>query len=134
MLISDVAVWSMYQKFSTQLKTFKPKIETHLRLPHFGDARFYDIRTLASRSKLPNNSLRTVTSSCAVHWEDILVKPTISANRMLEWWKNVWIKINNIPNKQRNTCTVTCNNSKRCNRARIGNFFRGVINWNILIN
>lgn len=39
--------------------------------------------TVASSSNFPNSSFRSLTSSCAVHWEARLVKPTMSANRML---------------------------------------------------
>lgn len=42
--------------------------------------------TVASSSNFPNSSFRSLTSSWAVHWEARLVKPTISANRML-WRK-----------------------------------------------
>lgn len=39
--------------------------------------------TVASSSNFPNSSFSSFTSSWAVHWEARLVKPTISANRML---------------------------------------------------
>lgn len=39
--------------------------------------------TVASSSNFPKSSLSSLTSSWAVHWEAKLVKPTMSANRML---------------------------------------------------
>lgn len=40
--------------------------------------------TVASSSNLPKSSLSSFTSSWAVHWEAKPVKPTMSANRMLQ--------------------------------------------------
>lgn len=40
--------------------------------------------TVASSSNLPNSSLRSFTSSCAVHCDARPVKPTMSAKRMLQ--------------------------------------------------
>lgn len=40
--------------------------------------------TVASSSNLPKSSLSSLTSSWAVHWEARLVKPTMSAKRMLQ--------------------------------------------------
>lgn len=40
--------------------------------------------TVASSSNLPKSSLRSLTSSCAVHCDARLVKPTISANKILQ--------------------------------------------------
>ena len=39
---------------------------------------------MASSSNLPKSSFSSLTSSWAVHWEAKLVKPTMSANKMLE--------------------------------------------------
>ena len=39
--------------------------------------------TVASSSNFPKSSLRSLTNSWAVHWEARLVKPTMSAKRML---------------------------------------------------
>lgn len=48
--------------------------------------------TVASSSNFPNSSFSSLTSSWAVHWEARLVKPTISANRMLQQKKSsVWM-------------------------------------------
>lgn len=41
-------------------------------------------RTVASSSNFPKSSFSSLTSSWAVHWEARLVKPTMSANRMLQ--------------------------------------------------
>lgn len=40
--------------------------------------------TVASSSNLPKSSLRSLTSSWAVHYDTRLVKPTMSAKRMLQ--------------------------------------------------
>lgn len=48
--------------------------------------------TVASSSNFPNSSFSSLTSSWAVHWEARLVKPTISANRMLQQNESsVWV-------------------------------------------
>lgn len=41
------------------------------------------VLTAASLSKRAKSSLRVITSSCAVHWDARLVKPSMSANKML---------------------------------------------------
>lgn len=49
--------------------------------------------TDASLSKRANSSFSVMTSSCAVHWDARLVKPSMSANSMLQerrWRKEVW--------------------------------------------
>lgn len=40
--------------------------------------------TVANSSNLPKSSLSSFTSSWAVHWDARPVKPTMSANRMLQ--------------------------------------------------
>lgn len=42
------------------------------------------ILTAANLSKRANSSLRVITSSCAVHCDARLVKPSMSANKMLQ--------------------------------------------------
>lgn len=46
------------------------------------------VLTAASLSKRAKSSLRVITNSCAVHWDARLVKPSISANRMLRRHKD----------------------------------------------
>lgn len=53
--------------------------------------------TVDNWSKLANRSLRTRTSSGAVHIDEMAVKPTMSANRMLEE-ESVMIHYNNRDN------------------------------------
>lgn len=46
------------------------------------------ILTAASLSKRAKSSLRVITNSCAVHWDARLVKPSMSANKMLQKHKD----------------------------------------------
>lgn len=46
------------------------------------------ILTAANLSKRANSSLRVITSSCAVHCDARLVKPSMSANKMLQKHKD----------------------------------------------
>lgn len=54
---------------------------TVIRGEHLGEE---SRRTVASSSNFPKSSFSSLTSSWAVHWEARLVKPTMSANRMLQ--------------------------------------------------
>jgi len=47
----------------------------------------FESLTCANWSKRPNSSFNSLTSSCALHWDDSTVKPTISANKILFWEK-----------------------------------------------
>jgi hypothetical protein len=40
--------------------------------------------TFASWSNLPNSSLRSLTNSCAEHWDESSVNPAMSAKRILQ--------------------------------------------------
>ena len=58
--------------------------------------------TAASLSNRAKSSFRVMTSSCAVHWDARLVKPSMSANRMLwtmgrRWKGHVALKDSQVP-------------------------------------
>lgn len=46
------------------------------------------VLTAASLSKRAKSSFRVITNSCAVHWDARLVKPSMSANKMLQKHKD----------------------------------------------
>lgn len=78
-----------------------------------------NLLTSASWSKRPKSSLRSLTSSCAVHCDARTVKPTMSAKTMLQGEEQT---VYSMPRPQRTALRL----EPECLRWRYGELFREI--------